>query len=189
MVSKKNGFFRFLWSIIPGAGEMYMGFMKQGVTLMAVFAGIIAVAIAMNMVFFFFPLPIIWFYSFFHVHNLASMSDEDFYAQEDNPLFDWKDYKFLSNVDRAKGQKIAAWVLIVIGAIMLWNLAVDIVWDFLRILNFPWRLWNQITYCVPQLVVSLLMIYFGVYLIRGKQKELDLQMEKEEAKGDENHDA
>ena len=117
------------------------------------------------------------------------MSDEDFYAQEDNPLFDWKDYKFLSNVDRAKGQKIAAWVLIVIGAIMLWNLAVDIVWDFLRILNFPWRLWNQITYCVPQLVVSLLMIYFGVYLIRGKKKELDLQMEKEEAKGDENHDA
>ena len=161
MVSKKNGFFRFLWSFIPGAGEMYMGFMKQGVTLMAVFAGIIAVAIAMNMVFFFFPLPIIWFYSFFHVHNLASMSDEDFYAQEDNPLFDWKDY----------------------------NLAVDIVWDFLRILNFPWRLWNQITYCVPQLVVSLLMIYFGVYLIRGKKKELDLQMEKEEAKGDENHDA
>ena len=126
---------------------------------------------------------------FFHVHNLASMSDEDFYAQEDNPLFDWRDYKFLSNVDRAKGQKIAAWVLIVIGAIMLWNLAVDIVWDFLRILNFPWRLWNQITYCVPQLVVSLLMIYFGVYLIRGKKKELDLQMEKEEAKGDENHDA
>ena len=57
------------------------------------------------------------FYSFFHVHNLASMSDEDFYAQEDNPLFDWKDYKFLSNVDRAKGQKIAAWVLIVIQAL------------------------------------------------------------------------
>lgn len=65
MVSKKNGFFRFLWSFIPGAGEMYMGFMKQGVTLMAVFAGIIAVAIAMNMVFFFFPLPIIWFILFF----------------------------------------------------------------------------------------------------------------------------
>ena len=152
MVSKKNGFFRFLWSIIPGAGEMYMGFMKQGVTLMAVFAGIIAVAIAMNMVFFFFPLPIIWFYSFFHVLNLY--------------------YKF-----------------VICRITTVENLAVDIVWDFLRILNFPWRLWNQITYCVPQLVVSLLMIYFGVYLIRGKKKELDLQMEKEEAKGDENHDA
>ena len=64
MVSKKNGFFRFLWSFIPGAGEMYMGFMKQGVTLMAVFAGIIAVAIAMNMVFFSFRCPLYGFILF-----------------------------------------------------------------------------------------------------------------------------
>lgn len=189
MVSKKNAFFRFIWSLIPGAGEMYMGFMKQGVTLMIVFAGVISVAVAMNMVFFFFPLPIIWFYSFFHVHNLAGMSDEDFYAQEDNPLFDWKDYKFLNNVEREKGRKIVAWVLIIIGAIMLWNVVVDIIWNFLRIWNISWHLWQQITYFVPQLVFSVVMIYFGIYLIRGKKKELDLQMEKEEAKGDENHDA
>ena len=44
MQRKKSRFLVFILSFIPGAGEMYMGFMKQGVTLMAVFAGIIAVA-------------------------------------------------------------------------------------------------------------------------------------------------
>ena len=34
---KKGKFFTFIFSFIPGAAEMYMGFMKQGVSLMADF--------------------------------------------------------------------------------------------------------------------------------------------------------
>ena len=30
---KKSKFFTFMFSFIPGAAEMYMGFMKQGVSL------------------------------------------------------------------------------------------------------------------------------------------------------------
>lgn len=40
-MSKKSGFLRFIFSLIPGAGEMYMGFMKQGVTLMVLFLSLI----------------------------------------------------------------------------------------------------------------------------------------------------
>ena len=35
MTKKKNGFLAFCFSLIPGAGEMYMGFMKQGASIMA----------------------------------------------------------------------------------------------------------------------------------------------------------
>ena len=35
----------------------------------------------------FYLLPVLWFYSFFHTHNLNSMSDEEFYTLEDDYLF------------------------------------------------------------------------------------------------------
>ena len=34
---KKGKFLTFMFSFIPGAAEMYMGFMKMGVSLMALF--------------------------------------------------------------------------------------------------------------------------------------------------------
>ena len=35
--NKKNGFWTFCFSLLPGAGEMYLGFMKMGISLMAIF--------------------------------------------------------------------------------------------------------------------------------------------------------
>ena len=37
MTKKKSGFLAFCFSLLPGAGEMYMGFMKHGVGIMALF--------------------------------------------------------------------------------------------------------------------------------------------------------
>ena len=34
---RRNGFFTFIFSFMPGAAEMYMGFLKQGVSIMAIF--------------------------------------------------------------------------------------------------------------------------------------------------------
>lgn len=44
MTKKRNGFLRFCCSLLPGAGEMYMGFMKMGLSLMSMFFGIIVAA-------------------------------------------------------------------------------------------------------------------------------------------------
>ena len=70
MTKKKSGFWTFLFSWIPGAGEMYMGFMRMGVSLMGLFWGIIALSIFTNTGFLMLVDVIVWFYSFFHVHNL-----------------------------------------------------------------------------------------------------------------------
>ena len=48
MTKKKSGFWTFLFSWIPGAGEMYMGFMRMGISLMILFWGIIALAVFFN---------------------------------------------------------------------------------------------------------------------------------------------
>ena len=64
---------------------------------------------------------IAWFYSFFHVHNLAGLSDEEFYAVEDDYLFHLsgeggKDKSFVKRY-----RTIIAVVLILLGIMLIWN--------------------------------------------------------------------
>ena len=41
MQKQKRGFWLFIFSLIPGAGEMYMGFKKQGISIMFLFWGVL----------------------------------------------------------------------------------------------------------------------------------------------------
>ena len=43
MQKQKRGFWLFIFSLIPGAGEMYMGFKKQGISIMFLFWGVFAI--------------------------------------------------------------------------------------------------------------------------------------------------
>lgn len=186
-MSKKNGFLRFLCSLVPGAGEMYMGFMKQGITLMTLFFGFSFLGAFLNIWILMLPIPVIWAYSFFHVHNLAGLSDEEFYAQEDSLLFDWN---LFGQIEPKKGRMILAWALIFIGVSVLWNFMKGMVFMVLDMLHVPTYLWNQITRSVPQVIFAFLMIYLGVILIRGKKKALEQQLiEEQSGKGDDSHDA
>ena len=49
MQKQKRGFLLFISSLIPGAGEMYMGFFKQGISIMTLFLAIIAIAGGLNL--------------------------------------------------------------------------------------------------------------------------------------------
>ena len=84
MKKQKHGFWVFIFSLIPGAGEMYMGFKKQGISIMLLFWGAIALASITGLGWLAMFLPVIWFYSFFNVHNLKSLSEEEFYSIDDN---------------------------------------------------------------------------------------------------------
>ena len=86
MKKQKHGFWVFIFSLIPGAGEMYMGFKKQGLSIMLLFWGSIALASITGLGWLAMFLPVIWFYSFFNVHNLKSLSEEEFYSVEDLSL-------------------------------------------------------------------------------------------------------
>ena len=69
MTRKKGGFFTFICSLLPGAGEMYMGFFKQGISIMSLFFIMIVVSSWLELGPLMFVLPVLWFYSFFHVQN------------------------------------------------------------------------------------------------------------------------
>ena len=115
MQKQKKGFLLFISSLIPGAGEMYMGFFKQGISIMTLFWAIIAIAGGLNISSLVIFLPVLWFYSFFHVHNLKELPEEEFYAIEDNYILHL-DRIFQNNIRLSqKHIKIAAILLIVFG--------------------------------------------------------------------------
>lgn len=173
MTRKKNGFLTFVFSLCPGAGEMYMGFFKQGISIMCVFFGIIAISSQFLMGPAMYLLPIIWFYSFFHVHNLASLPDEDFYSIEDKFLFDFDEDIFRKQIGKEKTRKILAVILIVLGSYAIWEMFMEYMRDFVieYMRSFTWL--YHVLMDMPRFVFSVLIIFAGVYLIKGKKKELD----------------
>ncbi|HJB87773.1 MAG TPA: hypothetical protein IAA14_00005, partial [Candidatus Blautia excrementigallinarum] len=116
MTKQKHGFLVFIASLIPGAGEMYMGFRKQGISIMLLFWGTFALTSVINMGWIMLFLPILWFYSFFNVHNLKSLSEEDFYSVEDSYILHLD--QFIGSTDSAfkKHRTVLAVLLILFGA-------------------------------------------------------------------------
>lgn len=172
MSRKRNGFFTFIFSLLPGAGEMYLGFLKQGASIMILFFGVCVVSSMFSNGALMLLLPVIWFYSFFHVHNINLLSDEEFYAIEDKFLFiNNEDGNKIFSGD--KSRKVFAAILIIIGLSSIWNMLVE----YIRYLTdmFGWEITWLIKMFrnVPTLVLSIVLIVFGVYLIKGKKTEID----------------
>ena len=175
MIRKKGSFLTFCFSLLPGAGQMYMGFMKRGLVLMSAFFLLIFLSAFLNTGALMLIMPILWFYAFFDTHNLRSMPDDEFYALEDDFVFINQIPKDSLKVFRDKYKNIIALVLIVIGITILWNNFFDLVRSILpdyigeRVTN---AIYN-IGYYFPQLLIGAAIVALGLYLIRGKKKELD----------------
>lgn len=171
MTKKKSGFWTFLFSLIPGAGEMYMGFMRMGVSLMGLFWGIIALSFLTSTGFLVQVDVIVWFYSFFHAHNLRAMDDEDFYALEDHYLLPVDmDQEFWNKITITKYRRILAGILILFGVAVLWNGLLDLLYWILP--DYIWKYVSSISSYIPQFVLGIGIIAVGLLLIRGKKQEL-----------------
>lgn len=185
MTRKKSGFLTFIFSLIPGAGEMYMGFFKQGISIMCIFFGMVAMSSYLMMGPLMFLLPVVWFYSFFHVHNLRSLSDEEFYAVEDKFLFNFDEKAVKIQFGNEKIRKILAIVLIVWGSCALLNTFAGYICQILEILGFSTDMVYGFFNDLPRTVFSIAIIVAGVYLIKGKKKELSQLEEISEKKSEE----
>lgn len=171
MTKQKRGFWVFIFSLIPGAGEMYMGFKKQGISIMAVFWLTIAFATGMNFGWLLMTLPILWFFSFFNVHNLKSLTEEEFYSVEDDYILHLDRVFGDSEEFLVKYRRAVAVFLIVIGCAILWNSLFDVL-EWIMPPFLQEILWH-LSSLLPRLVVALGIIGLGFYLIRGKKKELE----------------
>lgn len=180
MIKKKNKGWTFIFSLIPGAGEMYMGFMKRGLSIMTLFWGVVAVATCLNIGSLTIVLPVIWCYSFFEVHNLNGMTDEEFYALEDDYAVHPGEESLCSRLNGSQNKIIAA-ILIVVGICILWSQFVDWMYQYIFAI-LPGKIANAIGAvfdALPQIVIAILLIAVGIRLIKGKKKELEEDGEEE----------
>lgn len=168
MKKQRGSFFTFLFSLMPGAGEMYLGFFKLGTSLMSLFIGSIICASML-----FSPLilvaVIVWFYSFFHTNNVNHLSDEEFAKLEDDYLFHISDSDNLSDFIH-KNKKACSAVCILAGVLILYYTFTD---TLLIIMpeSFRYEL-DQLFSLLPRTLLGIGCILIGYYLIRGKKMEL-----------------
>ena len=182
MKKKGNGFIRFVFSLLPGAGEMYMGFMKMGVSLMGTFFAIIMLASILQLGPVVLIGVIVWFYGFFHVHNLASLPDDKFAAVSDDYLINGgqngNGREFVQ-----KYKKVIAILLIVCGAVILWNGFTELMTDYLP--QYVSDIMNEAGKLIPRTAAGVAVIVLGILMIRGKAAELKTDGENNE-RGNEN---
>ena len=167
MTRKKNSFWRLCFSFLPGAGEMYMGFMKMGISTMSLFMAVFFFAVTLEFGALMIVGLVIWFYSFFHVHNLRGMPDEEFCRIEDRFL--WEDY---IETDRnwkftEKNKRMFASVLIIFGIYVLFQgLFHGLLW---YLPDFIWRAFDAAERIIPRLLVGIGVIFAGVKMLKKER--------------------
>jgi len=174
MPTRRSKFFTVVFSFLPGAGHMFMGLLKTGVSFMGLFFLTIFIVASMNFEAFMFFLPIIWFYAFFDCMNRMSLPDEKFYAQEDRFLLPFDAAFSIFGDEKGIVQKYRPFIggaLVFFGAYMVWN---RIFYRLDSYLAEPFRdILYTITDLLPQLAVAAVIILIGVKLIVGKRKEVE----------------
>lgn len=145
----KNGFLTFIFSFIPGAGQMYQGYMKRGCSLMILFALSCSLTAVAATPIFAIPLPIIFAFSFFDTFNIrtklqnSSMNDEYIWSQWIN-----------KNEIAKDGQKcrIIGYILVAFGVYLLIN-------SVFRELAYQYHL-EQLTY-----IINFILRYLSTTLV------------------------
>ena len=179
MTNKKNRFFTLVFSCCPGAGEMYMGLYKHGVSLLSAFFAIAAVAFWLNWEELLLILPVIWCYSFFHTHNLRHMTEEAFAEVKDDFFFaNYISYKPDWQLTE-KHRRLFGWILLILGLSVLWKTGTNLLGTFFYVPEFIWRF----GYSVPQIAVACIILYFARSLMKEKKTETTEEITEEAVEG------
>ena len=168
---KKNGFFNFIFSFIPGCMEMYSGFMRNGVSIMLLFVSTIILVIVTELDWLSF-LPIVAYcYAFFHARSLSSVSADFYPGMQD--VFIWDEF-FGSNKTSdtgvsENGRKWIAGILIFIGGFSILEYIISAIVPFIPAMY--WETLYPLVDNIPKVIVSIIIIVAGIVLICGKKKK------------------
>lgn len=173
-VRKHSRFLAVMFGFVPGAGHMYLGKMNRGLTLMALCFGIIALGVIFTPALFL--LPLVWFYAFFDCLNISALTKEQLDALPDELGFGSVDLTALkAKFPSGSGGRLLGWAFILVGGYMLYELLayrfVELLESIFHYTEF-WWLRNLIAE-VPQTVLSVVIIFLGIRLIRGGRKQAD----------------
>lgn len=156
---KKNALLTFIFACIPGAGQMYYGYMQRGLSLITLFCGcFILGALASPLLVTTF---IVWMYSFFDTYDLI----RHLAAGDPKPdalmvLGSWDDLKRMI----PKHNRLLGWGLIALGVWCLYSLLVEpVLYELMAALNIQ----NAYYYIssIPTIVIAALLIAVGIWLL------------------------
>ena len=164
---KKNGILTLLFACIPGAGQMYQGYMKRGLSLITMFCLFIIVGSTTGLDALVVGCIVVYMYSFFDTLNLrAQLAAEK--APEDDYLvhFDWHDARMTQFM--GESHKLVGWGLIALGAIVFYNNIImrvlgDVMWRWGQD-NPVFRAIYLMLDALPQIVVCVALIVCGMWL-------------------------
>ena len=167
---KKNGILTLLFACIPGAGQMYQGYMKRGLSLITMFCLFIILGSTTGLDALVVGCIVVYMYSFFDTLNLrAQLAAEK--APEDDYLvhFNWHDARMTQFM--GESHKLVGWLLIAFGALIAYqNLIMNIFGD----LVYRWghsspvfRALYLVMDSLPDVVVCVVLIVCGVWLVKG----------------------
>lgn len=172
-MKKRSKFWTVVFSFLPGAGHMFMGFMKLGVSLMSLFFAVIFLASWLQISPLLYVLPVLWFYSFFDCINKAFSSDEQFVLFEDHYLLPSEANKVLSQGIVQKHRLVIGIIVLLLGVyLVLMNVYDSFYWAQVftdRVYSIIGGFIRQI----PQLFIGVGIIVVGWKLIIGKKKECE----------------
>lgn len=170
MPQKRSKFLTVVFSFLPGAGHMFMGFMKMGLSLMIPFFLIIFLASWLNLGPLMYIIPILCFYSFFDSINKCFASDEVFSQFEDHYLFS-ADKIVESRYLKGKGRLFIGIIVLLLGLYILYKTGIDSLGYYVsaEVLDAI----KNVADFIPKIAVSLIIIVAGIYLIVGKKRSVD----------------
>ena len=167
---KKNGILTLLFACIPGAGQMYQGYMKRGLSLITMFCLFIIVGSATGLDALVVGCIVVYMYSFFDTFNLrAQIIAENAPADDYLVHINWKDKRMQQFM--MDSHKLLGWGLIALGGLVAYeNIIMRVFGDVM------WR-WgqNNPVFCaiylmldeLPQIVTCVALIVCGLWLVRG----------------------
>ena len=185
----KNGFLTLLFAFIPGAGQMYQGYMKRGLSLILMCCAIGAVAVLFSPVALF--LLVVFMYSFFDTLNLRAQialgkAPEDDYLVHLDP----KDKRLARML--MDSHKLVGWVLIVFGVLIVYE---NIIMEMLNEVLWRWgrdsvafRAFYLVMDRLPDVVACVAFILCGIWLVRGPRKPKAAPAPEEAAESGESAD-
>lgn len=169
---ERSKFWAFVFSFMPGAGEMYLGLKRKGTEIMLIFLGIFFLSMTFNFGPFSIFMAVIWFYSFFDTMDLSRMKHSERILLEDKFIFGTESIDFSEITDKVlKNKNIVGWVCIVLGAYIIYNnvfqrIIYDLMWQYEMNLGILPSLISS----VPTIILAVVIIYFGLKLIKSRNE-------------------
>ena len=165
---KKSGLFTFCFAFVPGAGQMYQGYMKRGLSMGLLVAACFAVSFALGMDVLIFPSLIVYMYSFFDALNLRSQIYTGTAPADDFIVHLGTSKELLALVKRRN--QLVGWGLVVLGVFALYqNFVSPMLWNLISMFDYSSAMYNilhSLTRGLPNLAVAIGLILAGLWLVR-----------------------